>query len=172
MKVRGREGGFRVHAGADLLVNETLAELGPGSRTFPPPPRPVIKVPAAGINVPNWSAIPGGPVETEYMQAFERGSIRHFDPEFLERDPHYPHLGTALEAAYFYYDQLLAIMNTDAHRPGTPSAGIRRGGRRKAAPPTQPVPSTDLSDWSTDLRLCYWHSFAAFIAVSASALVL
>jgi len=57
---------------AAILVNETFAELGPGSRTFPPPPRPVIEELAAGINVPNWTAIPGGPVATEYMQAFNR----------------------------------------------------------------------------------------------------
>ena len=57
---------------AAILVNETLAELGPGSRTFPPPPRPAIEVLATGINVPNWTAIPGGPVATEYMEAFNR----------------------------------------------------------------------------------------------------
>jgi hypothetical protein len=57
---------------AAILVNETLAELGPDFRTFPPPPRPVIEVLATGVNVPNWSAIPGGPVAMEYMQAFRR----------------------------------------------------------------------------------------------------
>jgi hypothetical protein len=57
---------------AAILVNETLADLGPGFRTFPPPPRPVIEVLASGINVPNWTAIPGGPVAMEYMQAFNR----------------------------------------------------------------------------------------------------
>jgi hypothetical protein len=57
---------------AAILVNETLAELGPDFRTFPPPPRPVIEVLATGINVPNWTAIPGGPVAMEYMQAFRR----------------------------------------------------------------------------------------------------
>jgi hypothetical protein len=57
---------------AAILVNETLAELGPGWRTFPPPPRPVIELFPIGINIPNWTAILGGPVATEYMQAFNR----------------------------------------------------------------------------------------------------
>ena len=32
----------------------------------------MIEVLATGINAANWTAIPGGPVATEYMQAFNR----------------------------------------------------------------------------------------------------
>ena len=53
---------------AAILVNETLAELGPVSRTFPPPPRPTIAIFPTG----NWSATPGGPVAMEYREAFNR----------------------------------------------------------------------------------------------------
>ena len=59
-----------------ILVNETLAELGPGWRAFPPPPRPVLQQLPAGIGVPNWTAILAGPVSIEYQQAFVRALER------------------------------------------------------------------------------------------------
>src|SRR4051794_34812838 len=47
---------------AAILVNETLAMLGPGWRMFPPPPRPIVQQLPTGIGVPNWTAILAGPV--------------------------------------------------------------------------------------------------------------
>ncbi len=46
-------------------MNRRVLRRGPGWRLFPPPPRPVIEVLATGINVSNWTAVPGGAVETE-----------------------------------------------------------------------------------------------------------
>jgi hypothetical protein len=67
---------------------------------------------ATGLSTQKWYGY------REWVKTYRDQQAAHFDPEFLERDPRYPDLGTALEAAYFYYDQLLAIMNTDgiAHR--------------------------------------------------------
>ena len=59
---------------AAILVNEALAELGLGFPTFPPPPRPLIKILPG--DSPNWSAVPGGPVRIEYMDAFNRVLMR------------------------------------------------------------------------------------------------
>jgi hypothetical protein len=58
-----------------LLLNETLAELGqlgPGRIPFPPPPRPRLRRLSRRTNMPNWTAMPGGPVALEYMQVFNR----------------------------------------------------------------------------------------------------
>jgi hypothetical protein len=56
---------------AAILVNETLAKLGPACPIFPPPPRPSIKI-FPGASRPNWTASPGGPVRIEYMDAFNQ----------------------------------------------------------------------------------------------------
>ena len=56
---------------AAILVNETLAKLGPACPIFPPPPCPSIKI-FPGASRPNWTASPGGPVRIEYMDAFNQ----------------------------------------------------------------------------------------------------
>lgn len=62
---------------------------------------------ATGLSADRWMN------ERERVKAYRDKHAAHFDEEFIrtENDPRYPDLGVALEAAYFYYEHLLAMLD-------------------------------------------------------------
>ena len=62
---------------------------------------------AAGMSAAEWRKY------WDHMKSYRDNQAAHFNEEYLrpENDPHFPELGPGLEAAYFYYERLLAIMD-------------------------------------------------------------
>jgi hypothetical protein len=62
---------------------------------------------AVGMSADEWQGY------WDQMKGYRDNHAAHFSEEYLrpENDPRYPKLGPGLEAAYFYYDRLLAIMD-------------------------------------------------------------
>lgn len=83
---------------------------------------------AAGVSEAGWQDY------WNRMKSYRDNHAAHFNEEYLqpENDPRYPDLGIGLEAAYFYYDRLLELMEDRGIAHGYP-ADIRNYAQRFAA---------------------------------------